>query len=31
MTLIERNNQSIHISDIKNTNILNEINNYFIN
>ena len=28
MTLIERNNQSIQISDIMNTNILNEINNY---
>ena len=27
-TLIERNNQSIQISDIMNTNILNEINNY---
>ena len=27
-TLIERNNQSIQISDVMNTNILNEINNY---
>ena len=27
-TLIERNNQSIQISDIMNTNILNKINNY---
>ena len=26
--LIERNNQSIQISDVMNTNILNEINNY---
>ena len=25
---IERNNQSIQISDVMNTNILNEINNY---
>ena len=27
-TLTERNNQSIQISDVMNTNILNEINNY---
>ena len=27
-TLIDRNNQSIQISDLTNTNILNEINNY---